>query len=125
MKLLKGLKKLDTKNLLVGEIYDPQAYSLDKKGNPTGETKAISLNRVDAAIKNADGYYESVIDGTVYCDGSLDQIKKMNAHEKELLFFLKPETYTQATGQKGKVSKKSVVKEIQAINDEKTQSLGL
>lgn len=120
MKLFDNLKKIDVKDLYVGEIYDPQAYILDKNGKKSGETKAVSLNKFDVATKNEEGDYVSVSDGTVYSEGSKEKIIAGKTEGK--MFFWDVESYAQVTGKKGKVSRKEAIKEAQAINTERTQN---
>ena len=121
--MFSALLKIDTKDLFVGEIFDPQVYVLDKNGKKTGATKAKSLKKFDVATKNKEGDFVSVIDGTVYSDGSADKIVAGKTEGK--MFFWNVESFAKVTGKKGKISKKAAAKEAQAINAERTQGLGL
>ena len=123
MKLLESFKRLDVKDLYVGEIFAPQAFMLDENGKNNGLTKAISLERFDVATKDSEGDFVSVVDGTVYSEGSEEKIKEGKANEKN--FFWNVESFEKLTGKKGKISKKAVVAEIEAINAERKQNLGL
>ena len=123
MKILEDLEKIDVKDLYVGEIYQPQIFIVDKNGKKNGETKAYTTNKFDVAMKNADGDFVSVSDGSVYSDGSIEKVVSGKADGKK--FFWNVESYSKVTGKKGKVSKRSAAKEAKAINAERNQSLGL
>lgn len=118
MKIVEKLKRIDTKQVYIGEVFNPQAYALDDNGEITGDTKAISMKKFDAVRKTEDGYYISLIDGTKYSDGSFKQIKEFYGKE-DLMFLWHVETFYEATGKKGKISKKALKKELEAIQDEK------
>ena len=124
MELLKILEKYNTSDLYVGEIYDPQAFFLDENGNATGETKAITTNRFDVAIRNENGDYVSIVDGTIYSDGAYEKFTDVN-HLPTWLFF-HVESFAKATGyKKNKISKKAAVKIAKTIREEKTAGMEL
>ena len=123
MEILQGLEKIDVKDLFVGEIYNPQIFLVDKNGKKNGETKAYSMNKFDVATKNADGDFVSVVDGSVYSDGSIEKVVSGKADNKK--FFWNVESFAKVTGKKGKISKRAAAKEAKAINAERNQSLGL
>ena len=76
MNLFEKLNKVSCDNLYVGTIYDPQAYFLDDNGKPNGLTKAIPTGQVVIAERLENGDYRSIVDGTVYSEGSVEKIVK-------------------------------------------------
>ena len=123
MKILKNLEKIDTKDLYVGEIFNPQVFSVDKQGKKDGGVKAVSLNKFDVATKNEEGDFVSISDGTVYSEGSVQKVIEGKAAGKML--FWNVESFAKVTGKKGKISKKAAIKEAESINIERTQDLTL
>ena len=122
MELLKILEKYNTSDLYVGEIYDPQAFFLDENGKPTGETKAITTNRFDVAIRNENGDYVSIVDGTVYSDGAYEKFADANNLPTWLFFHVK--TFAEETGcKKKRISKKAAIKVAKELRVEKTDGV--
>ena len=122
MELLKFLEKYNTSDLYVGEIFDSQAFLLDENGKPTGETKAITTNKFDVAVRNEEGDYVSIVDGTIYSDGAYEKFTDVN-HLPTWLFF-HVESFAKATGyKKNKISKKAAVKIAKELRVEKTDGV--
>ena len=123
MNVLKDLERIDVKDLYVGEIFHPQVFTVDKNGKNDGGVKAVSLNKFEVATRNEQGDFVSIIDGTVYSEGSTEKI--INGKYKGKMFFWNRESFAKVTGKKGKITQRAAIKEAKAINLERTQGLEL
>lgn len=123
MKFFEMLSRVKTEELYVGEIFEPQSYFADKKGNKTGLIKAATTNEFATVTKNENNDYVSVENGTIYIDGTVEKVKDEKVGDNLCLFDVKPfaEVYQDITGKKAKatVSKRAAISIAKKLNEQR------